>query len=293
MKVCNRCNIERPFNEFNTQKNSKDGYRTICIICRKKYNEENKDKIKEVNKLYKEENKEVLKEKRKKYKEENKEKRKKYNEENKDKIKEKRKSYYENNKETILDSCKNYRNLNKDKIKEYFDNVDVKEHRKKISKEYRDKNKEDLSDKKKKYYIENKDKIKYNKILNKDKIALKKKDRMKNDTLYALSISLRSSISNSIKRSGFYKNSKSEDILGCSFNEFKIYLESKFEDWMTWENRGLYNGELNYGWDIDHIIPISSAETEEDLIKLNHYTNLQPLCSYINRYLKRDKLDFV
>lgn len=28
---------------------------------------------------------------------------------------------------------------------------------------------------------------------------------------------------------------------------FKKYLESKFEDWMNWENRGLYNGELNYG----------------------------------------------
>ena len=57
---------------------------------------------------------------------------------------------------------------------------------------------------------------------------------------------------------------------------------------MTWENHGLYNGELNYGWDIDHIIPFSSAKTEEDIIKLSHYTNLQPLCSKFNRYLKRD-----
>ena len=34
---------------------------------------------------------------------------------------------------------------------------------------------------------------------------------------------------------------------------------------MNWENYGLYNGELNYGWDIDHIIPISSAKTEEEV----------------------------
>ncbi len=61
---------------------------------------------------------------------------------------------------------------------------------------------------------------------------------------------------------------------------------------MTWENRGLYNGEFNYGWDIDHIIPISFAKTEEDIIKLNHYTNLQPLCSKINRDIKKDKLDY-
>jgi hypothetical protein len=77
---------------------------------------------------------------------------------------------------------------------------------------------------------------------------------------------------------------------GCSYEEFKIYLESKFEQWMTWENRGLYNGELNYGWDIDHIIPVSMANIEEELIKLNHYTNLQPLCSKVNRDIKKDKI---
>lgn len=62
---------------------------------------------------------------------------------------------------------------------------------------------------------------------------------------------------------------------------------------MTWENRGLYNSELNYGWDIDHIIPLSSALTEEDILKLNHYTNLQPLCSYTNRYIKKDNINYV
>jgi HNH endonuclease len=79
-------------------------------------------------------------------------------------------------------------------------------------------------------------------------------------------------------------------ILGCSFEDFKIYLESKFEIWMNWGNYGLYNGELGYGWDIDHIIPISFAETEEDVIRLNHFTNLQPLCSKINRDIKSNFL---
>jgi hypothetical protein len=57
--------------------------------------------------------------------------------------------------------------------------------------------------------------------------------------------------------------------LGCSFEELKLYLESKFEPWMDWNNQGLYNGEFDYGWDIDHILPISIAITEEDVIKLN------------------------
>jgi hypothetical protein len=51
-----------------------------------------------------------------------------------------------------------------------------------------------------------------------------------------------------------------------------------------------YNGSENFGWDIDHFIPVSSAKTEEDIVKLNHYTNLQPLCSYVNRYIKRNKI---
>jgi hypothetical protein len=66
-------------------------------------------------------------------------------------------------------------------------------------------------------------------------------------------------------------------------------MESQFKEWMSWENHGIIEiGIVNIGWDIDHIIPISSAKTEEDVIRLNHYTNLQPLCSYTNRYIKKD-----
>lgn len=59
---------------------------------------------------------------------------------------------------------------------------------------------------------------------------------------------------------------------------------------MNWENYGLYNGTEGYGWDIDHIIPTSSGITEDDIIKLNHYLNLRPLCSKINRDIKRDNV---
>jgi hypothetical protein len=61
---------------------------------------------------------------------------------------------------------------------------------------------------------------------------------------------------------------------------------------MSWENYGKYNGDFNYGWDIDHKIPLSSVNTEDEIIKLNHYTNLQPLCSYVNRHIKKDSMDF-
>jgi len=91
------------------------------------------------------------------------------------------------------------------------------------------------------------------------------------------------------RRNGYTKKSRTHEILGCSYEEFKEYLESKFEPWMTWDNYGLYNGTPNYGWDMDHIIPSSSATTEEGLLKLNHFSNLQPLCSFFNRDIKKDR----
>jgi len=110
------------------------------------------------------------------------------------------------------------------------------------------------------------------------------------NNIYALQERVRARISNAFARINSTKSKATEDLLGCTFNEFKLYLESKFEHWMSWENAGRYNGELNYGWDLDHIIPMCSAKTEEDVFKLNHYTNFQPLCSYINRHIKRDKI---
>lgn len=122
--------------------------------------------------------------------------------------------------------------------------------------------------------------------------TIRNKKRRGFDILYKIKISLRSLIRQSLINKGYSKKTRTYQILGCSYEDFKSYIESKFEPWMTWENQGLYNGTENYGWDLDHIIPLSSAKTEEEIIKLNHYTNFQPLCSYINRYVKKDKLDY-
>ena len=68
------------------------------------------------------------------------------------------------------------------------------------------------------------------------------------------------------------------DFLGCSIDEYKIYLEERFDKHMTWDNYG----KDNY-WEIDHIHPVSKGGSF-------HYTNTQPLPIIENRK-KGDKID--
>lgn len=199
-----------------------------------------------------------------------------YQKENKDKIKEYYSKYKANNKEYINNYHSNYRIVNKDKIKEYQVNYFID-------------NKEEIIDKRREYQKSYRDD---NRDILKDNYNSYRRNRKKTDTIYRISESVRSIISLSLSNNGYRKTSKTCEILGCSFDEFKTYIESKFEPCMTWENKGLYNGELNHGWDIDHIVPISSASIEEEILKLNHYTNLQPLCSKVNRDIKRNKHDY-
>lgn len=92
--------------------------------------------------------------------------------------------------------------------------------------------------------------------------------RYKNDGLYRLDKCIRSLIYRSLRG---HKLKKTTEYLGCSIPELKKHLESQFQEGMSWDNYG------RNGWHIDHIVPSSSASTEEELIKLQHYSNLQPL----------------
>lgn len=190
--------------------------------------------------------------------------------------------YYKRNRESLIKLAKENPNR---KINDKKYHVKNKSKNNKISKEWNDNNKEYKKELARKYYLNNKESI----IDNNNEYQ---KERRKKDNLFRLKCRVRSLISNSINRKRYKKNSATEKILGCTFNEFKLYIESKFETWMTWENYGLYNGELNCGWDIDHIIPNSHSKSEDESLKLNHYSNLQPLCSKVNRDLKINKTDY-
>lgn len=171
-------------------------------------------------------------------------------------------------KDGLFPQCKSCKR-NNDK-KSYFKNRDKvianskkwtennKEYRKEYRRQYNIKNKE-IENKKCKDWYKN----------NKDKVNEWYRNKIATDPLFKLTSNIRGLIRISIKGNGYSKKSKTYQILGCSFEEFKQHLESKFTEGMTWKNQGK--------WHMDHIYPVSLAKNEEDIVKLNHYTNFQPL----------------
>lgn len=103
------------------------------------------------------------------------------------------------------------------------------------------------------------------------------------DPLYKASVLCRNRIREVLKNKSWTKINKFKDYIGCSQEELKLHIENLFQSGMTWENQG------KFGWHIDHIIPLSSANTPEELYKLCHYTNLQPLWA-IDNLKKSDKI---
>ena len=73
-------------------------------------------------------------------------------------------------------------------------------------------------------------------------------------------------------------NQRTTNILGCSVEEFKLYLESKFESWMTWDNKGLYNGEIQ---SVDGVVGLY------DFTKKTDYKiyDLTGNCNFIHKIL--------
>jgi hypothetical protein len=94
-------------------------------------------------------------------------------------------------------------------------------------------------------------------------------EKVKSDSIEYLKVLMRRRIRAILKSKNLKRRLPSEIIVGCSYSELKSYLENKFKDGMSWDNQG--------SWHIDHIIPLSSAKSEQEIFKLCHYTNLQPL----------------
>ena len=183
-KKCNKCGEIKPLTEFSKDKLRKDGHRSQCKGCAKRYREENKVDILEKKKLYYEKNKDVMAEKQRRYN--------------------------QANKEVVAERQRRY-----------------------------------------------------------------KEERRATDPLFKLVCNIRSLIAVSLTNGGFSKKSKTSSILGCTFDEFHQHIESQFTAGMSWQRMS----EIH----IDHRLPLSAANTEAELLVLNHHRNLQPMWATDNR----------
>jgi hypothetical protein len=137
--------------------------------------------------------------------------------------------------------------------------------------------KECQSIKNKKLYEQNRDEIKtktnayYHKNKPKVRVSRRKraKIRIKTDIKHKLIRRLRNRLYSALKETEWKKNTHFHEYIGCSLDELKLHIELQFKENMNWDNYG--------EWHLDHIYPLSLAQTEEELYKLCHYTNLQPL----------------
>jgi len=198
------------------------------------------------------------KEYHKQYRLKNKDKKKEYNKQYRKNNKEERKKYLLINKDKIISQTKQYRLKNRDRIS-------------KVIHAYYEKNKNVINKYNKQYFQDNKE----------GRNAYQRMKKKKNLS-FRLRCLLNSRIWFALKK---YKKSKSTtQLVGCSLDYLKDYLESQFDDEMSWSNYG--------AWHIDHIKPCASFDLSkpEEQQRCFHYSNLQPLWARDN-WSKHSKIN--
>jgi len=237
MKKCTKCGIEKDFSQFHKRQNHPTGYACECKEC---------TKLKYKSRAYRDKLNESL---RKKTKEDI---------EFRDMRRRCNKKYRSENKEKIAKYNKEYRTENK----EYFE-------------KYRAGRKSEMRIYSQQHYIDNKElrskQVKEWQENNKDKLNKITRDRVKNDPLFALRKRVSCRIKAAMVRGSFNFTKDTIKLIGCDMETLKRHLGRQFKKGMTWKNN------TKSGWHIDHKIPLASAKTEEELLILCHYTNLQPL----------------
>ena len=158
----------------------------------------------------------------------------------------------------------------------------------KRTKENRAKNRERYLERKRQYYAANRDKFaemaRRRKERNPEKVREMRR-RQAADPMFKLKQNIRKAIRDSFKKGGYTKRSRACEILGCEFDAFVRHIERQFVRGMSWDKMGR---EIH----IDHIVPLATAKTEEDVIALNHFTNLRP-CWADENLQKSDRLEFL
>ncbi len=121
------------------------------------------------------------------------------------------------------------------------------------------------------------------------------KERRQYDMAYKLRCYMSTAIGTALLKEGGSKNGNSIlQYLPYTIAALKSHLESLFEDWMTWDNYGVYNKEnwkdkdsATWTWQIDHIIPQSdlpyTSMEDKNFKKCWSLSNLRPYSAKQNQ----------
>lgn len=113
----------------------------------------------------------------------------------------------------------------------------------------------------KKYHKKNKDKIR-------EQSRVRRKERLVTDPIYKAKRQAQLSIWKAFNGNGRISMDKIKYWVGCSADELTDHLKR------TWKEE--YHTEWNgQPYNVDHIIPLVTAKTVEDIRQLSHYTNLR------------------
>lgn len=195
--------------------------------------------------------------------------------------------YRRTHKERVAELNRKYRELHKEELaeysKEYQKNhlAQFREYNKKYRGNLTDEQKDLQREREKRYrekWKENPEYVERRRAWNREstkrrrkKITAYEEERKKNDPVFKLKKQIRSEIRASFNRRGFKKSDHTEEIVGCSLDYLYRYL------CMTYLIRygDEYDGTTEVH--IDHIKPLSNARTEDEVIRLCRYDNLQLL----------------
>lgn len=164
--------------------------------------------------------------------------------------------------------------------------ISAEENRKQLRAQWYQDHKEEIKEKRKQNRKHNAEKNREWNASHREQINQHVRERKKSDPVFKLSCQVRNTVYQSFARTGNVKTERCEKITGLPQDELIKYLVST------------YKSNYGYEWDgseavhIDHIIPLSTAKTEDDVLRLCKYSNLQLLKAKDN-LAKSNKLDFV
>jgi hypothetical protein len=119
------------------------------------------------------------------------------------------------------------------------------------------------------YYSVNRRAFSEYKSANKERSNQLRRDRVSSDPLYAMKCRLRARMHKLLKSRGMNKDTLTVSAIGCNWSTLVSHIERQFTKGMSWENRDK--------WHLDHIVPLGTADTKEELLRRCNYMNIRPM----------------